>query len=141
MKVSLLKIAALFSYCGGPLFIADMLKRRHDSGWNFVITFAPVLLMVFGAFCVDDTLRSRGSAWCVWAGLQGLYVVAAMNVYMLWRFSDGVRVPDQSLHYIGVTVGVVWGVVYWRAARRWPSPFAGASRSADPASAEPIEPS
>ncbi len=32
MREGLLKIAAIFSYCGGPLFIADLLKPRWGAG-------------------------------------------------------------------------------------------------------------
>jgi len=139
MKVALLKITALFSYCGGPLFISDLLKPRYPSGLVFSLTFLPVGLMVLGALSLDGT-RDRWSTAAVWAGRQGLYVVLAMHVYAIWCFLDGVRVREQSLHYFGIAVGIVWSVAYLRAARRR-APADGSSRATDSASTEPIEPS
>ncbi len=90
MREAVLRIAAQFSYCGGPLFISDVLKPRLNVGPAFLI---------------------------------------------------GVRVPDQSLHYLGIPVGSVWSVAYLRAARRWVSSPRGSSHPGDPTSTEPIEPS
>ena len=134
-----LRIAALFSYCGGPLFIADLLKPRHDTRWVFSLTFLPVGLMVMGAFYIDDDLRDRWSFRVVQAGRLGLYLALAMHLYALARFIDGVRVPDQPLHYIGLVVGAAWSVAYLRAARRWASP-GDASPAADSDSPGRIEP-
>ena len=140
MREAVLKITALFSYCGGPLFIGELLKPRLGVGPAFLITFLPVGLMVLGALCLDDT-RNRWSIAAVWAGRQGLYVVAAMHLYALWRFVDGVRMPDQSLYYLGIIVGAVWSIAYLRAARRWTSSPDGSSDERDRGSTEPIEPS
>jgi len=139
MREAVLKIAALFSYCGGPLFIADILKPRLNMSLVFSITFFPVLLMVLGALCLDDRTRGRWSSRAVRGGRVGLFIVLGMNVYAIGRFVDGVRVPDQSLHYIGIAVGVAWSVAYLRAARRWMS--SAVVHAGDRPSAEPIEPS
>ncbi len=140
MKLAALKIAALFSYCGGPLFLAGVLSPRIDVT-TFLMTFLPVGLTVVGALCLDDDTRSRWSATAVWAGRQGLYIVLGMHAYAVWRFVDGVRVPDQSLHYLGIAVGVAWSIAYLRAAGRWARSTGGPARADDSASAKPIEPS
>ena len=139
MREAALKIAALFSYCGGPLFIADLLKPRFKFGWVFLMTLLPVALMVFGAFCLDFDTRSRTSFAIVRAGRLGLYAVLGMNVYTVWCFMNGVRVPDQSLHYLGIVIGVAWSVAYLRAVRRWE--LRDSSHAGVRASIEPIEPS
>ena len=118
MREAVLKISALFSYCGGPLFIGELLKPRLGVRTAFLITFLPVGLMAVGALCLDDT-RNRWSIAAVWAGRQGLYIVFAMHLYALWCFLDGIRVPEQSLYYLGIAVGMVWSMAYLRAARRW----------------------
>jgi len=140
LKDLALKLAALFSYCGGPLFVADVLKPHLPSGAPFLVTFLPVGLMVVGALSLDDDTHSRWSRGAVWAGRQGLIIVLVAHVCALWCFAEGVRVPDQGLHYFGIAVGVVWSVAYWRASRRWLRSAADAA-AADPASTEPIEPS
>jgi hypothetical protein len=141
MREAVLKIAALFSYCGGPLFIADLLKPHLGFGLVFWMTFLPVLLMVLGAIGLDDDARNRWSSAAVRAGHLGLYTVLGMNAYALWCFVDGVRMPDQSLHYLGIAVGVAWSLAFLRAARRWASSAGGSSHAGDRASTEPIEPS
>jgi hypothetical protein len=135
----LLRIAALFSYCGGPLFIADLLKPRMSAGMAFLITFPPVLLMVLGALLMDDDLRSRWASTAVRAGRLGLYIVLGTHAYALWCFVRGVRMPDQVLHYLGIGIGVVWSIYYLRAARRWVR--LTDSSSFDSSSPKPIEPS
>lgn len=142
MREALLKIPALLSYCGGPLFIASILKPRFAGPTIFLMTFLPVIFMLVGAFFLYDyDTRDRWSFAAVWAGRQGLYIVLGMHVYALWCFAGGVRVPDQRLHYLGIAVGVAWSVAYLRAARRWVSPPRGSSHVSDRASREPLEPS
>jgi len=98
MREAVLRIAALFSYRGGPLFIADVWKPRLNGVPAFLKTFLPVGFMVIGALFLNDATHDRTSFAAVWAGRQGLYIVLGMHVYALWCFVDGVHVPDQSLH-------------------------------------------
>src|SRR5262245_61824808 len=118
IRDALLKIAALFSYCGGPLFIADLLKPHLDKDVASLLTFVPVGFMVIGAYFLEDVFPDRLSSAAVWVGRLSLYVVIGMHVFAFWRFANGVRVPDQRLHYIGITVGVLWSFAYLRAAGR-----------------------
>jgi hypothetical protein len=141
MRDAVLRIAALFSYCGGPLFIADLLKTHFSMGPVFLITFLPVGLMVVGAFFLNDDVRDRVSFALVWAGRQGLYIVLGMHLYALWCFVHGVCVPDQRLHYLGIAVGAAWSVAYLHAARRWVSSPGGSSHAAHNGPTKPIEPS
>jgi hypothetical protein len=119
MREGVLKLAALFSYCGGPLFVADVLKPRVGVMPAFLITFLPVGLMLAAAFFLDDDTGDRMSSAIVWAGRLSLTIVLGTHLYALWCFVSGVRVPDQSLHYVGIAVGAAWSVAYLRAARRW----------------------
>ena len=98
MRDAVLRIAALFSYCGGPLFISGVLKPLIKVGSAFWITLLPVGFMVLGALCLHEDARNRWSFAAVWVGRQGLYIVLGMQVYAVWCVVDGVRVPDQSLH-------------------------------------------
>ena len=141
MKEAVLRIAALLSYCGGPLYVADALSPGPGvRPMVFILTFLPVGLMVLGAFCLDDDPRSRWSAAAVWAGRQGLYVALGMHVYALWRFWNGARSADQVLHYVGIAIGVAWSVVYLQAAHRWESSRRSVL-TGGPQSTAPIEPS
>jgi len=138
VKELAVKLAALFSYCGGPLYVADLLKPRIGTESAFLITFLPVGIMVLGAFFMDDA----GSRWLhpvVRAGRLALYVVLAMNMYAIWCFALGVRTPDQVLHYIGLAVGAAWAVYYLRESRRW-ARKTDALNAPDPTTPKPIEP-
>ena len=119
LRVVVLKVAALFSYCGGPLFLGELLKPRLGAIPSFVITFLPVGLMVLGAIYLDDDPRSRWALAAVRAGRLGLYIVLGMHAYAVWRFMNGVHVREQGLYYFGIAVGLAWSVAYLYAARRW----------------------
>jgi hypothetical protein len=140
IKEGVLKITALFSYCGGPLFITELLKPRFDQVMVFLVTFFPVLLMVLGALFMDDDTASRWSMRFVRAGRWGLYVVLGMHAYALACFMSGTRVSEQGLYYFGITVGVGWSIAYLRAARRWANIPESCARPGDHTSAGPIEP-
>jgi hypothetical protein len=118
MKVVALKITALFSYCGGPLFISDLLKPHLHPLPAFLITFLPIGFMVIGALCLEDDPRSRWASAAVWAGRQGVYLALGMHLYALGCFLSGTRVSEPYLYYLGIVVGVVWGAAYLRAAGR-----------------------
>jgi hypothetical protein len=139
MRYAVLKISALLSYCGGPLFLSNLLKPRLGIGPAFLITFLPVGLMFIGALSLEDP-RGRWSTFAVGVGRQSLYIVMGMHLYALWALLNGVRVAEPYLYYSGIVVGGAWSLVYLRAARRWASSV-GASRAPDGRSAEPIEPS
>jgi hypothetical protein len=119
LSLALVKIAALFSYCGGPLLVSDLLKPRFGTQVAFPVTIAPVLLMVLGALFLDDDVEDRLARAAVWWGRQGLYVALAMHVYAIWRFALGLHVSEQWLYYAGIIVGLIWSTVYLRAGRRW----------------------
>lgn len=139
MRVAVLKITALFSYCGGPLFIAERLKPQTNDLAAFLVTFLPVGLMVVGALCLDDDTSDRWSFAAVWAGRQALFIVLGMHVYALVRFASGTRVSEQTLYYFGIAVGVAWSLGYLRAARRWTSSRLRSPRAGP--STGPVEPS
>src|SRR5262249_53539490 len=139
MKEAVLKLTALFSFCGGPLFVAELLKPRIGTGQGFVITFLPVGMMVIGTLCLEDN-RSRWTIAVVRTGLLGLVIVMGMHLYALWCFANGVRIAEQYLYYFGITVGMGWSIFYLRAARRWEASGDDPAQAGDRA-AETIEPS
>jgi hypothetical protein len=139
MKVAALKIATLFSYCGGPLFIGELLKPRVGVGQGFVITFLPVGVMLLGALFLEDT-RTRWTVAAVRTGCLGLAIALGMHLYALGCFMSGVHVAEQYLYYFGIAVGMVWSVVYLRAVRRWEASADESSHLRDRMS-DTIEPS
>jgi hypothetical protein len=119
LSTTFVKIAALFSFCGGPLLVSDLLKPRFGTHVAFFVTIAPVLVMLFGALFLEDDVEDRIARAAVWWGRQGLYVVLAMHAYAVWRFARGLHVSEQWLYYAGIVVGLIWSTAYLRAGRRW----------------------
>jgi len=141
LSIAFLKIAALFSFCGGPLLVSDQLKPRFGTQGAFLMTVTPVLLMLFGAFFLEDDVEDRIARAAVWWGRQGLYVALAMHAYAIWWFALGHHVSEQWLYHLGIVVGLIWSTVYLREGRRW---VVARNRSAGkPAERDdsPIEPS
>ena len=119
LNIALLKIAALFSYCGGPLLVSGLLKPRLGTQGAFLVTIAPVLVMFFGAFFLEDDVDDRIARAAVWSGRQGLYLLLAMDAYAVWSFAHGLRLSEPWLYYTGIVVGLIGSVLYLRAGRRW----------------------
>jgi hypothetical protein len=141
LSTAFLKIAALFSFCGGPLLVSDQLKHRFGTHIAFPVTIAPVLVMLFGAQFLEDDVEDRIARAAVWWGRQGLYVALAMHAYAIWWFANGRHVSEQWLYYTGIVIGLIWSTVYLRAGRRW---VVARNRSAGKPTerdASPIEPS
>lgn len=140
MKEFAVRIAALFSYCGGPLFVSELLKPRVGAWPAFLITFLPIGFVVLGTFFMDDDLHDSWLELPVRAGLLSLYIVLGMHLYALVAFASGVRVREPVLYYIGIAFGVAWAVFYLRAYRRWIRRKEALARVVDPSSPDPIEP-
>jgi drug/metabolite transporter (DMT)-like permease len=119
LSTAFVKIAALFSFCGGPLLVSAQLKPRFGAHVAFLVTIAPVLVMAIGTLFLEDDVEDRIARAAVWCGRQGLYVVLAMHAYAIWWFAHGFHVSEQWLYYTGIVVGLIWSTVYLRAGRRW----------------------
>jgi drug/metabolite transporter (DMT)-like permease len=119
LSAALVKIAALFSFCGGPLLISQQLKPRFGTQAAFLVTMAPVLVMLIGTLFLEDDVEDRIARAAVWWGRRGLYVVLAMHGYAIWWFAHGHHISEEWLYYAGIVVGLTWSIVYLRAGRRW----------------------
>lgn len=118
-----LKAAALLSFCGGPLLIADELKPRVGAGWApLALTFWPIVLMIFGAFPLgvdSEEEPDRMDSISVWAGLLGVVVLLVMDAYAMWRLSVIPPRADLGLMTVGILVGVLSSIWYVALARRF----------------------
>src|SRR5262245_52771574 len=113
-----IKIAGLWSFCGGPMMVFDRIKGRLGSTEAFVITFLPVGLMVLGAFHLTALPGDRWARRAVEVGLVGMYVMVAMQLYGMWLTLGGLRNLDLPLYWTGIAIGLVSAVFYqWAAAR------------------------
>jgi hypothetical protein len=142
LGIGVVKLAALYSFCGGPLLVSEQLRPHFGRQAAFLVTIVPVLVMFIGAMFLEDDVDDRFAEAVVWWGRQGLYVVLAMHAYAIWRFARGLHVSEQWLYYTGIGVGLIWSIVYLRAGRRWA--VAARNRSAGTpheGDRSPIEPS
>ena len=137
MREWLIKTAALWSYCGGPLILVGVLKPRLGIAVAFGITFLPIVLMILGApyLAEDRTLRWEG--WSVRPGLYGAWMSLTMHAYGAWILATATtRSLDFRLYVSGLAVGIPVAGWYAISATRWLNRVRGPQN--DPT---PIEPS
>ena len=141
LSTAFVKIAAVFSFCGGPLLVCAQLKPRFGTHVAFLVTITPVLAMVIGSLFLEDDVEDRIARAAVWWGRQGLYVVLAMHGYAIWEFLHGLDVAEPWLYYAGIVVGLIWSAVYLRAGRRWVAARNRSPGNPSGMDGSPIEPS
>jgi hypothetical protein len=107
-----LKLSALFSFCGGPLYLSGVLDIKHRSPIYFSIPFAPIVLLLFGALALRDENSDKLGRWSVEGGLVGAALLTAMNVYAVIRLAGAPRQPDGGLVALGIAVGLCTAIVY-----------------------------
>jgi hypothetical protein len=111
-----LKLAALFSFCGGPLFLSDVLDIKHRSPLYFAIPFAPVALLLFGALALQSEETDTLGRLSIEGGLVGAALLTAMNLYTAIELFGAPRRPDGGLMAFGIAVGLCTAIVYTVAA-------------------------
>ena len=144
----LTKLAALFSFCGGPLVLCDVLKPRIGVGMAVVVTFAPILFMLLMAdelfdgppvrSAVQDPAPKRGVRWGILfmrLALVGALATLLMHGLGAWILATNVPRPDGGLTWFGIVVGIPIAAAYAYFATRW---LDRAAPPADPFA--PIEP-
>lgn len=114
MPLLLFKLATLFSFCGGPLLVCELLKPRLGQDPAFVVGMAPVALMAYGALTMRDGDDSRV---VVWLGAIGAVVVLAFNLFAAWHLGTHSAVPDAGLISFGIGIGWIAGMAYLAVAR------------------------
>jgi hypothetical protein len=107
MTLLLVKLLALFSGLGGPLYLFDLLDPGRWRVPVFACLFAPVGLMVVGVLAVLEDEPSRLSRAVARGGLVGVALLTAMNGFTLWRLLGGAAHPDRGLILFGIVIGTV----------------------------------
>jgi hypothetical protein len=112
-QLLLLKLAALFSFCGGPLVLADTLKVRLDRDLAFVIAFLPSVALIFGVYSLwRGTARERWDTAMVLLGALGAIALMAMNAFAIVELANGPARADAGLIELGIAVGTVFAAFY-----------------------------
>jgi hypothetical protein len=110
--VLVLKLAALFSFCGGPLFLSDVLDIKHRSLLYFAIPIAPVVLLVFGALALQSEETDTFGRLSIEGGLVGAALLTAMNLWAAFELFGALPRPDGGLMTFGIAVGLCTAIVY-----------------------------
>jgi hypothetical protein len=113
-----LKIASLFSFCGGPLIFCDWLKPRLGQPLALGLAFAPVALLLYGLLALRDGARDSWDRVGIQGGRAGAWVLLLLNGIAAPRWLTTTRDPDATLHMLGTFAALVTAAVYLRAASR-----------------------
>jgi hypothetical protein len=108
----LIKLAALLSFCGGPLLVAELLEPALGGPGSFAVAFAPLAVVLYGALFLEDPSPARLDLAIVRVGLCGVPPVMGMNVYAVWHLATHPARPDRGLIVLGVVVGTLAAVFY-----------------------------
>jgi hypothetical protein len=114
-----LKIGALLSFCGGPLYVTDLLKPSLGNPGAFVAGFSPVALMIFGVFSLVEDEPSAFSRVVASAGAVASLVVMVESVVAAVRVLGGEERADAGLILLGCVVSIAGALGYFWLLGRW----------------------
>ncbi|MDQ3370828.1 MAG: hypothetical protein M3680_35870 [Myxococcota bacterium] len=127
MRHLVIRLLALASAAGGPLYLYDQLKRGPQDWRIFAFCFAPIAMMIFGSLSFGDPPGARTVRVAVRLGLFGAIALAMMNAYTAYRLVTG-PLPERFLLILaGMAVGFLTSGLYIELARR----FLGRPRHGD----------
>lgn len=113
-------LAFVLAMCGGPLFVADLLKPRFGE-LGFFAASAPLLIAMVGACYFWELLpvpagwlqqRFPWGSFTVLAGAWGMLPLTLMNAFTLCWLAVAPGHPNQSLIVVGSLVGMLLAAVY-----------------------------
>lgn len=118
MRLLLLKLGALNSFLGGPLYCVDAWTPRFGSAFAFALAFAPLALLLYGELSLNDE-RDRWNTWAIVGGLVGTAALVVMNLIVAYLLLGAPDHPLRGLHTFGIVLGMFVSALYVRSARRW----------------------
>lgn len=117
MRLLVLRLLALLSAAGGPLYLYDDLKRAPQDWQILGFCFAPIAMMLFGSLSFGDPPGARMARGAVRLGLFGAVALALMNAYTVFGMITRPAHPNQLMILAGVTVGFFASAAYTLLAR------------------------
>lgn len=111
-----LGLLGLLSFCGGPLYLTDLLKPELGQDLAFAVAFSPLGVMLLGALAFGDR-PSLGSRLLVGVGAVCAVGLAALALVALAAARTGL--PDGGLIAFGSLVGLVFSGGYLWSCRAW----------------------
>jgi hypothetical protein len=114
-----LKLAALLSFCGGPLAVADWLKLHIDRNLAFAIGLFPSIALFFGVYSLRTDQPDRWDDSMVLFGCVGAVTLVAMNFFGLQQLAVEPDRADGGLIKLGIAVGTLFVGYYAYASYRF----------------------
>ena len=131
LRFAAMKLAALLSFCGGPM-LAHELTRPHEHPFlAFLLAFLPVGLMAWGAVSLELADFTKLERLYMALGVLGSVATLLLNLFAAWYLLGHPQTPDYKLYALGIVIGFVSTSLYLFVARRWFSTYN--SRNAQPA--------
>ena len=118
-QILLLKLAALFSFCGGPLVLADALKTQMDKNLAFAVAFMPTLGLIFGVWSLWEPEPNRWDNAMVIFGALAAAALLGTNVYAVLELMNDPERADAGLIRLGIAVGTVFIAYYAHASQKY----------------------
>lgn len=112
-----LKLFALLTFCGGPLYVSEVVKPHVGQTSAFVIGIAPVLVLAFVVLMVVEERPLRHSPLLVWGGWLSLGAILIESAVATFQVVAREVPKDTGLILFGSAVSVVTAVIYQRLTR------------------------
>lgn len=106
------KVAALMGACGGPLFIFDTFKQSHDRAILGPLTFAPIALMIFGAYSLIPPSPDKWDRAMLVVGALGAALLLATNCFAGYHLVSGTTYYNTGLVTVGIVIGTSSSLIY-----------------------------
>jgi len=118
-RLLLLKLAALFSFCGGPLVLADSLKTHVHRDVAFAIAFAPCVALIFGVHSLWEAKPDRWDDAMVLFGAVGAAALVGIDAFAISELIGGRDRADEGLIRLGIGIGLAFAAFYAYASRKF----------------------
>jgi hypothetical protein len=106
-----LRIGALLTFCGGPLYFADVLKPQLADPWGLLVAFAPVAVLAFVTLTLLEEPSDR-SVPLLWVGALAAATILVMSVAAAAAILGGESRADAGLILFGCVVSTATAGVY-----------------------------
>jgi len=117
VRLLVIRLLAIASSVGGPLYVYDLLKASPKDLRMFAICFAPIAMMVLGSLAFGDPPSDRLARLAVRVGLFGAIALVLIDAYTVWSVARGGTHPNLLMILVGTAIGGVTSVLYVLLAR------------------------
>lgn len=102
-----IKLLALFSFCGAPLYLTDLTEPSLGDPGAFIANFTPLALMLFGTLSLAEDELSGISLLAVRAGALGAILLATQTLFTVAHLLAGNPHPNTGLITFGMMISAL----------------------------------